>query len=90
MWRKEAIPQDSRIQQLSTHSKEKGILKSVTVIEASLYCQLLGRSLLESPTESIENTFGPKGHGLAGLLNILPDSGEKVVILPWHIRAIIV
>ena len=26
----------------------KGILKSVTIIEASLYCQLLGRSLLGS------------------------------------------
>ena len=48
MWRKEAIPQESRIQQLSTYSKGKGILKSVTIIEASLYCQLLGRFLLGS------------------------------------------
>ena len=36
------------MQQLSTYSKGKGILKSVTIIEASLYCQLLGRALLES------------------------------------------
>ena len=29
---------NSRMQQLSTYSKGKGILKSVTIIEASLYC----------------------------------------------------
>ena len=39
---------NSRMQQLSTYSKGKGILRSVTIIEASLYCQLLGRSLLGS------------------------------------------
>ena len=39
---------NSRMQQLSKYSKGKGILKSVTIIEASLYCQLLGRSLQES------------------------------------------
>ena len=39
---------NSRMQQLSTYSEGKGILKSVTIIEASLYCQLLGRSLLGS------------------------------------------
>ena len=39
---------NSRMQQLSTYSKGKEILKSVTIIEASLYCQLLGRSLLVS------------------------------------------
>ena len=39
---------NSRMQQLSTYSKGKGILKSVTIIEASLYCQLLGRSLIGS------------------------------------------
>ena len=39
---------NSRMQQSSTYSKGKGILKSVTIIEASLYCQLLGRSLLGS------------------------------------------
>ena len=38
---------NSRMQQLSTYSKGKGILKSEIIIEASLYCQLLGRSLLE-------------------------------------------
>ena len=36
---------NSRMHQLSTYSNRKGILKSVTVIGASLYCQLLGRSL---------------------------------------------
>ena len=36
---------NSRKQQLSTYSKGKGILKSLTIIEASLNCQLLGRSL---------------------------------------------
>ena len=39
---------NSRMRQLSTYSKGKGILKSVTIIEASLYCQLLGRFLLGS------------------------------------------
>ena len=39
---------NSRMQQLSTYSKGKGILKSVTIIKASLYCQLLGRFLLGS------------------------------------------
>ena len=37
---------NSRMQQLSNYSKWKGILKSVTIIETSLYCQLLGGSLL--------------------------------------------
>ena len=42
---------NSRKQQLSTYSKRKGILKSVTLIEVSLYCKSLGRSC-NSPTES--------------------------------------
>ena len=46
MWRKEATLKNSRMQQLFTYSKGKGIL--VTIIEASLYCQLLGRFLLGS------------------------------------------
>ena len=46
MWRKEAIPQEFK--DATTYSKGKGILKSVSIIEASLYCQLLGRSLLGS------------------------------------------
>ena len=45
---KKPSPKNSRMQQLSIYSKGKGILKSVTIIEASLYCQLLGRSLLGS------------------------------------------
>ena len=48
MRRKEAIPQEFKDATISTHSKGKGILKSFTIIEVSLYCQLLGRSLLES------------------------------------------
>ena len=51
MWRKEAIPKkfkDATLILLSTYSKGKGNLKSVTVIEASFNCQLLGRSLQES------------------------------------------
>ena len=48
MWRKKPSLKNSRMQQLSTYSKGKGILKSVTIIEASLYCQLLGRFLLGS------------------------------------------
>ena len=39
---------NSRMQQLSTYSNGNGVLKSVTIIGASLYCQLLGRSLQES------------------------------------------
>ena len=45
---KKPFLKNSRMQQLSTYSKGKGILKSVAIIEASLYCQLLGRSLLGS------------------------------------------
>ena len=48
MWKKKPSLKNSRMQQLSAYSKGKGILKSVTIIEASLYCQLLGRSLPES------------------------------------------
>ena len=48
MWRKKPSLKNWRMQQLSTYSKGKGILKSMTIIEASLYCQLLGRSLLGS------------------------------------------
>ena len=38
IWRKEASLKNSRMQQLSTYSKGKGILKSLTIIEAYLYC----------------------------------------------------
>ena len=51
----------SRMQQLSTCSKGKGILKSVTIIEASLYCQLLGRSLLGSYWTDWMNTSNGQG-----------------------------
>ena len=54
---------NSRMQQLSTYSKGKGILKSVTIIEASLYCQLLSiaakilaRVLLNRLNEHLERS----------------------------------
>ena len=53
MWRKEAIPQEFK----DTYSKGKGILKSVTIIEASLYCQLLGTVLLGSYWTDWMNTW---------------------------------
>ena len=52
---------NSRMQQLSTYSKGKGILKSVTIIEASLYCQILGISLLESYWIDWMNTLNSQG-----------------------------
>ena len=52
---------NSRMQQLSTYSKGKGILKSVTIIEASLYCQLLGRFLLGSYWTDWMNTWNGQG-----------------------------
>ena len=48
MWRKEAIPQESKDATIIHLFKGKGLLKSVTIIESSLYCQLLGRFLLGS------------------------------------------
>ena len=47
MRRKEAIPQEFKDASLSTSSNRKGILSCVIIIVASLYCQLLGRSLQE-------------------------------------------
>ena len=41
---------NSRMHRLSTYSNRNGILKSVTIIGASLYCQLHGRSC-KSPTK---------------------------------------
>ena len=49
------------MQQLSTGTKGKGILKSVTIIEASIYCQLLGRSLLGSYWIDWMNTLNSQG-----------------------------
>ena len=50
-----------RMQQLSISTKRKGILKSVTIIEASLYCQLLGRVLLGSYWTDWRNTWNSQG-----------------------------
>ena len=52
---------NSRMQQLSTYSKRKGIIMSVTIIEASLYCQLLGRFLLGSYWTDWMNTWNGQG-----------------------------
>ena len=38
---------NSRMRQISTYSNEKGIFSCVIIVVASLYCQLLGRSLQE-------------------------------------------
>ena len=46
--KKKTSLKNSRMQQLFTYSNGKGILRSVAIIEASLYCQLLGRALLGS------------------------------------------
>ena len=48
MWRKEAIPQEFKDATIIHLFKRKGNPQPVTIIEASLYCQLLGRSLLGS------------------------------------------
>ena len=48
LWGEKPSLKNSRMQQLSTYLKGKAILKSVTIIEASLYCQLRGRFLLGS------------------------------------------
>ena len=64
---------NSRMQQLSTYSKGKGILKPVTIIEASLYCQLLGRFLLGSYWIDWMNTWN--GQGFYQKASV--DSGKK-------------
>ena len=63
MWRKKRRHplKNSRMQQISTYSKGKGISKSVKIIEASLYCQLLGRSLLGSYWIDWMNTLNSQG-----------------------------
>ena len=63
---------NSRMQQLSTYSKGKKILKSVTIIEASLYCQLLRRFLLGSYWTDWMNTRN--GQGFYQKANV--DSGK--------------
>ena len=59
--RKEAIPQEFKDATISTYSKGKGIVKSLTIIGASLYSQLLERSLLESHWIDWMNTLNSKG-----------------------------
>ena len=58
MWRKEAIHQefmDATIIDLFKQS-DRGILKSVTITGASLYCQLFGRVLLNRVNEHLEQS----------------------------------
>ena len=49
------------MQQLSTYSKGKGILKSVMIIKASLYRQSFGKSLLGSYWIDWMNTLNSQG-----------------------------
>ena len=53
--------QNSRMRQLSTYSNGKGILSCVIIIMASLYCQLLGRSLQEFYLTDWMNTWNSQG-----------------------------
>ena len=73
---------NSRMQQLSTYSKGKGILKSVTVIEASLYCQLLGRSLQESYWIDWMNTLNSQGFYQKASV----DSGKTMEQYIWSVQ----
>ena len=61
MWRKGAILKNSRMRQLSTYSNGKGILSCVIIIVASLYCQLLGRSMQEFYLTDWMNTLNRQG-----------------------------
>ena len=55
-------PKNSRMHQLiPTYSNGKGILKSVAITGASLYCQLLGRSLQESYWTDWMNNLNSQG-----------------------------
>ena len=58
---KKAIPQEFKDATLSTYSKGKGTLKSVTFIKASLYCRLPRRSLLESYWIDWMNSLNSQG-----------------------------
>ena len=69
----------SRMQQLSTYSNGKGILKSVTIIGTSLYYQLLGRSLQESQWTDWMNTLNSQGFYQKA--NV--DSGRTEEQLTW-------
>ena len=55
------ILKNSRMRQLSTYSDEKGILRCVIIIVASLYYQLLGRSLQEFYLTDWMNTLNSPG-----------------------------
>ena len=60
MWRKEAIPQEFK-EATIIHLFKRRILKSVAIIEASLYCQLLGRFLLGSYWTDWMNIWNGQG-----------------------------
>ena len=79
MWRKKAIPQEFKDALLYTYSNGKGILRSVTIIGASLYCQLLGRSLQESYWTDWMNTL--ISQGFYQKANV--DSGRTEEQLAW-------
>ena len=73
---------NSRMQQLSTYSKGKGILKSKTIIEAFLYCQLLGRSLLGSYGIDWMNTLNSQGFYQKASV----DSGKTEEQYTWSLQ----
>ena len=73
---------NSRMQQLSIYSKGKGILKSVTIIEASLYCHLLGKFLLGSYWTHWMNTWN--GQGFYQKASV--DSGKTEEQQTWSLQ----
>ena len=80
MWRKEAIPQEFK--DATNISKGKRILKSVTIIKASLYCQLLGRSLLGSYWIDWMNTLNSQGFYQKASV----DSGKTEEQQTWSLQ----
>ena len=75
---RKASHKNSRMQQLSTYSNGKGILKSVTIIGASLYCQLLGKSLQESYWTDWMNIVNSQGFYQEGQRNNRHDLHNKI------------
>ena len=63
----------------STYANGKGILKSVTIIGASLYCHLLGRTLQESSWTDWMNTLNSQGFYQKAKVN----SGKTEEQLTW-------
>ena len=82
MWRKEAIPQEFKDATIIHLFKRKGNPQPVTIIEASLYCQLLGRSLLGSYWTDWMNTSN--GQGFYQKASV--DSGKTEEQWTWPLQ----